>query len=337
MSHIGMTINRHILEQQQHYPQATGELSGLLTQIALAAKVISRQVNQASLIDILGATGERNVHGETVMKLDTFAHQAMVEALTYSGHVCALASEEAVEPIFLPADGLQGPYVVLFDPLDGSSNIDTGITIGTIFSVYRKQSAGKTATLADLLQRGDRQVAAGYIVYGSYTMLVYTTGRGVHGYTLAPTVGEFLLTHADITIPPRGTTYSANGGNYAYWQPEVQRYMDYLVEEAPADQRPYSHRYVGTLVADFHRTVLHGGIFFYPADIKDPRTPSGKLRLLYEAMPLAFIACAAGGRASTGVQDILTLEPTQLHERVPLFIGSRDDVTTAEAFCRGER
>ena len=337
MSHIGTTINRHILEQQQRYPQATGELSGLLTQIALAAKVISRQVNLAGLVDILGATATQNVHGETVMKLDEFAHHAMVEALTYSGHVCALASEESEEPIFLSPDAFHGPYIVLFDPLDGSSNIDSGITIGTIFSVYRKQSEGKEATLDDMLQRGDQQVAAGYVVYGSSTMLVYTTGTGVHGYTLAPTVGEFLLTHENMQIPARGTTYSANGGNYAYWLPEVQRYVDYLLEDDKASRRPYSQRYVGTLVADFHRTLLHGGIFLYPADTKDPKTPHGKLRLLYEAIPLAMVAREAGGHASTGLQDILTVQPTQLHERVPLFIGSRDDVAMAEAFVRGER
>jgi fructose-1,6-bisphosphatase I len=335
MSHIGMTINRHIMEQQRQFPEATGEFTGLLTQIALAAKVVSRQVNQAGLVDILGRAGARNVHGEDVMKLDVMAHQTMIEALEYCGHVCALASEESEEPIYLSTDAPRGPYIVLFDPLDGSSNIDTAVTIGTIFSVHRKISEGAEATLDDLLQPGYRQVAAGYVVYGSSTMLVYTTGTGVHGYTLAPTVGEFLLTREHIQMPAQGSTFSVNSGNTPYWSAEVQQYMDYLCQDDPASRRPYSMRYVGTLVADFHRTLLKGGIFLYPADSKDPKTPTGKLRLLYEAAPLALIAREAGGRASTGTQDILDLQPVELHQRVPLIIGSRDDVTMAEHFMQG--
>jgi fructose-1,6-bisphosphatase I len=224
---------------------------------------------------------------------------------------------------------------VLFDPLDGSSNIDTAVTIGTIFSVHRKISEGPEATLGDLLQPGYRQVAAGYVVYGSSTMLVYTTGTGVHGYTLAPTVGEFLLTREHIQMPAQGSTFSVNSGNTPYWAAEVKHYMDYLCQDDPASRRPYSMRYVGTLVADFHRTLLKGGIFLYPADTKDPKTPTGKLRLLYEAAPLALIAREAGGRASTGTQDILDLQPVELHQRVPLIIGSRDDVTMAEHFMQG--
>jgi fructose-1,6-bisphosphatase I len=223
--------------------------------------------------------------------------------------------------------------VVLFDPLDGSSNIDINITIGTIFSIYRKVSPGAESTMADLLQPGDRQVAAGYVVYGSSTMFVYTTGHGVHGYTLDPSLGEFLLSHEDIRMPKRGSVYSANEGNYHTWSPGVQHYVDSL--KAPQHQ-PYKGRYVGTLVADFHRTLLTGGIFLYPADITDANKPAGKLRLLYEAAPLAFVAQQAGGRASTGSEDILRLQPTHLHQRVPLIIGSAEDVATAEACIRQE-
>lgn len=334
MSRIGLTLSRHIMEQQRDYPGATGELTGLLTQIALAGKVIAREVNKAGLVNILGFTGEKNVQGEQVTKLDVFAHQTMIEALEASGHVCALASEEAAEPILPGPEQSRGPYVVLFDPLDGSSNIDINITIGTIFSIHRKVSPGDEATTADLLQPGTRQVAAGYVVYGSSTMFVYTVGRGVHGYTLDPTLGEFLLSHENIRMPKRGSTYSANEGNYHAWSPGVRQYVDSLKDP---QRKPYKGRYVGTLVADFHRTLLTGGIFLYPADMTDPQKPAGKLRLMYEASPLAFVAQQAGGRASTGHEDILQLQPAQLHQRVPLLIGSLEDVTTVEDYIRQER
>lgn len=226
-------------------------------------------------------------------------------------------------------DHPRGPYVVLFDPLDGSSNIDINITIGTIFSIRRKVSPGSAANIDDLLRPGTEQVAAGYVVYGSSTMFVYTTGRGVHGYTLDPSLGEFLLSHENIQMPQRGSTYSANEGNYHSWSSGVQQYVNSLKDP---QRKPYKGRYVGTLVADFHRTLLTGGIFLYPADMSNPHKPAGKLRLLYEAAPLALVAKQAGGRASTGTEDILGLQPTQLHQRVPLFIGSTDDVTTAEEF-----
>lgn len=333
MSRLGMTLSRHIREQQRDYPEATGELTGLLTQIALAAKVIAREVNKAGLVNILGFTGEKNVQGEQVTKLDVFAHQTMTEALEASGHVCVLASEEVAEPI-LPGPGhARGQYVVLFDPLDGSSNIDINITIGTIFSIQRRVSQGTDGTLEDLLQPGLRQVAAGYVVYGSSTMFVYTTGHGVHGYTLDPSLGEFLLSHPNIQMPKRGSTYSANEGNYHSWSPGVRQYVDGLKDP---QRKPYKGRYVGTLVADFHRTLLTGGIFLYPADMSNPQKPAGKLRLLYEASPLAFVAQQAGGRASTGMEDILSLQPAQLHQRVPLIIGSADDVTAAEDAIRQE-
>lgn len=337
MSRKGITLNRHILEQERNYPGATGEFTGLLTQMALAAKLISREVNKAGLVNILGFTGEHNVQGEKVQKLDVLANDTIVEAFEHSGHVCVMASEEAADPILLSSTYPRGQYALLFDPLDGSSNIDANISIGTIFSVHKKISTGANGTMDDLLQPGHRQVAAGYVVYGSSTMLVYTTGNGVHGYTLDPSVGEFLLSHENIQMPARGSIYSANEGNYQYWHPEVQRYIDYLHEKDPASKRPYSARYVGSLVADFHRTLLYGGIFLYPADTKDPKQPAGKLRLLYEAAPLALIAREAGGRASTGTEDILDLQPTKLHQRVPLFIGSRADVDTAEAFVQGKQ
>jgi fructose-1,6-bisphosphatase I len=321
------------MEQQRDYPGATGDLTGLLTQMTLAAKVIARQVNKAGLVNILGFTGEKNVQGEQVTKLDVFAHTTIIEALEASGHVCVMASEEAAEPLVPSPEHPRGQYVVLFDPLDGSSNIDINITIGTIFSIYRKVSPGAESTMADLLQPGDRQVAAGYVVYGSSTMFVYTTGHGVHGYTLDPSLGEFLLSHEDIRMPKRGSVYSANEGNYHTWSPGVQHYVDSL--KAPQHQ-PYKGRYVGTLVADFHRTLLTGGIFLYPADITDANKPAGNLRLLYEAAPLAFVAQQAGGRASTGSEDILRLQPTHLHQRVPLIIGSAEDVATAEACIRQE-
>jgi fructose-1,6-bisphosphatase I len=332
MSRIGIPLVRHIMEQQRGYPDATGDFTDLLTQIALAAKVIVREVNKAGLVNILGFTGQKNVQGEQVTKLDVFAHQTFIEALEASGHVCVLASEEAAEPIIPAPEYPRGPYMVLFDPLDGSSNIDINITIGTIFSIRRKLSPGLDATVADLLQPGTQQVAAGYVVYGSSTMFVYTTGHGVHGYTLDPSLGEFLLSHENIHMPKRGSTYSANEGNYHTWSPGVRRYIDSLKDP---QHKPYKGRYVGTLVADFHRTLLTGGIFLYPADVTDPKS-SGKLRLLYEAAPLAFVAQQAGGCASTGTEDILDVQPTQLHQRVPLIIGSAEDVAAAEDSIRRE-
>ena len=337
MSQIGIPLNRHIMEQQKHYPGATGDFTSLLTQIALAAKIISREVNKAGLVNILGFTGEKNVQGEAVKKLDVFANEKMIEALTYSGRVCVMGSEEEAEPITLPPEVPRGHYVVLFDPLDGSSNIEAAITIGTIFSIHRRLSSGPDGTLEDLLQPGRQQVAAGYVVYGSSTMMVYTTGNGVDGFTLDPSIGEFLLSHPNIRTPERGNTYSANEGNYQYWHPDVQRYMDYIHEKDPASKRPYASRYVGSLVADFHRTLLYGGVFLYPADSKDPKTPSGKLRLLYEASPLAMVIQAAGGKGSTGTENILDVQPQKLHQRVPLVIGSRAEVELAEDFFQGNR
>ena len=335
MDRKGMTLSQHLMDSRlggdnDRGCAGDGDLAGLLITLASAAKRISREVNHAGLVDILGFTGEHNVQGEVVRKLDVLAHDMLISALRPSGHVCALVSEEAEHPLFLAPHEPRGPYAVLFDPLDGSSNIDAGITIGTIFSVYR--AASPDATLPDLLQGGSRQVAAGYALYGSSTLFVYTAGAGVHSYTLDTGVGEFRLTHESVRMPERGTIYSANEANYPRWCTGVQRYIDTLKDPGSPVLATYSARYVGSLVADFHRTLLYGGLFLYPGDARD--APNGKLRLLYEAAPLARIAEAAGGRASTGSEDILALQPTALHQRVPLFIGSSEDVGAVEASIR---
>jgi len=327
-----VTIERHILEQQRLFPEATGEFTNLLYDIALAAKIIAREVTKAGLVEILGLAGVENVQGEQVMKLDVFANETLIRMNAHTGRLCVMASEENPDIIPIPEEYPCGRYVLIFDPLDGSSNIDVNASIGTIFSIHRKVSAGPRGTLEDCLQPGYKQAAAGYIIYGSSTMMVYTSGQGVHGFTLDPSVGEFLLSHPDIRIPPRGKYYSVNEGNYHYWSEGVRRYVDYLKTPDEATGRPYAGRYVGTLVADFHRNLLTGGIFMYPADTRDPKKPHGKLRLLYEAAPLAFIVEQAGGRASDGRQDILQIQPESLHQRVPLFIGSREDVDKAEEF-----
>jgi len=329
-----ITIERHILDQQRFFPRATGEFTYLLYDIALAAKIISREVSKAGLAEILGLAGEVNIQGEQVMKLDVFANETMIRMNDHTGRLCAMASEENPDVIPIPERFPCGKYVLIFDPLDGSANIDVNVSIGTIFSIHRKVSDERRGTLEDFLQPGYKQVAAGYILYGSSTMMVYTTGQRVHGFTLDPSVGEFLLSHPNIQIPPRGKYYSVNEGNYHYWSEGVRRYVDYLKASDEATGRPYSGRYIGTLVADFHRNLLAGGLFMYPADTRDPEKPRGKLRLLYEAAPLAFIVEQAGGRASDGTQDIMHIQPESLHQRVPLFIGSREGVDEAEQFIR---
>lgn len=332
-----ITLYRHIIEQERRYPEATGELSDLLADIALACKLISLEVNRAGLIDILGFAGTKNVHGEEVKKLDEFAHETLIRAMEASGHICAIASEESED--FIPVtEKFMGTrpmshYICHFDPLDGSSNIDANISIGTIFSIYKRlsQSSGP-GTLEDCLQKGRNQVAAGYVIYGSSTIMVYTTGGGVHGFTLDPTVGEFILFYENIKIPKRAKTYSVNEGNYSKWEPNLRKYVDNLKATDSTRNRPYSSRYVGSLVADFHRNLLYGGIFMYPADNKNK---NGKLRLLYEANPLAFIIEQAGGRASDGKQLILDVVPKDLHQKTPLFIGSEEDVKEAESYLSG--
>ena len=334
MAHGITTIERHILEHQRKYPDATGDLTGLLQNIALAAKIVSREVNKAGLINILGITGEINVQGEEVMKLDNYAQETFYNALDHTGHLCIMASEEEADTIPIPERFPAGKYAMSIDPLDGSSNIDVNVSIGTIFSIHRKISRGPRGSAEDVLQIGREQVAAGYIIYGSSTMMVYTTGNGVSGFTLDPSVGEFLLSHPNITIPKRGKIYSCNEGNYRYWSDGIKKYIKYLQEEDPETRRPYTARYIGSLVADFHRNLLKGGVFLYPADNKDPKKPHGKLRLLYECSPMAFIVEQAGGYASTGTGSVLDVEPMDLHQRVPLFIGSTEDVKDVERFIR---
>ncbi len=322
------TVQQHILDEERLYPGATGDFTALLTSLIVAAKIISREVNQAGLVKILGETGNINVHGEQVQKLDDFAQKTICRAMGHSGHLCVMASEEEEEIIPIPDGGKRGRYVLMFDPLDGSSNIDVNASIGTIFSIHRKITTGAPdGSLEDCLQKGTEQLAAGYFIYGSSTMMVYTTGHGVNGFTLDPSLGEFLLSHENIRVPMRGKMYSINEGNSHQWDAGTRRYIEYVKQEAKADGRPYSLRYIGSLVADFHRNLLKGGIFLYPG-------PKGKLRLLYEASPLAMIVEQGGGAASTGSQRILDVEPASLHQRVPLIIGSKEDVRLYEKFFR---
>ncbi len=329
-----ITIEHHIMMQERAHPGATGEFSQLMMDLALAGKIISREVNKAGLVEILGTTGATNIQGEVVQKLDEFANNILIDSLDHSGRVCIMASEEDSNPIEIPPNYPCGNYTIAFDPLDGSSNIDANVPVGTIFSIHRKISKGVAGDENDLLQVGRKQVAAGYIIYGSSTMMVYTTGNGVHGFTLDPSVGEFLLSHPNIKTPRRGRIYSANESNYHYWSEGIRRYIDHLKETDKASGRPYNSRYIGSLVADFHRNLLAGGVFLYPADLKDPKKPTGKLRLLYEAAPLAFVVEQAGGYASDGKRCILDIEPMSLHQRVPLFIGCYDDVRDIERFIQ---
>jgi fructose-1,6-bisphosphatase I len=325
----GWTIERHILEGQLQAKGATGELTALLQQITLCSKIIASRVNMAGLADVLGLTGETNVQGEEVQKLDELANNTLIRVLSRGGKVCVLGSEEEQQPIYTPEGYPSGKYVVMFDPLDGSSNIDVNVSIGTIFGIFeRRTKSGTPAEAADLLQPGTKQVAAGYIIYGSSTMFVYTTGQGVHGFTLDPAVGEFFLSHVNIRMPERGKIFSINEGNAGTWDAKVRGWVEWLKQPSAELNHPYSARYVGSLVADFHRTLLKGGVFAYPADKKNPQ---GKLRLMYEAAPLAMLAEQAGGAASTGRERILDIVPTELHLRVPLYIGSKGDVEDALA------
>lgn len=328
------TLARHIIEQEKKHPEATGELSNLLHDLSLATKVISLEVNKAGLVDILGFTGDNNVHGEQVKKLDMYAHDMMVRAMDHGGHLCAMASEEEEDIIHIPPHFHVGKYVLLFDPLDGSSNIDANVSIGTIFSIYKRVSPdNQPGTTEDCLQPGHQQVAAGYVIYGSSTMMVYTAGNGTHGFTLDPAFGEYILSHKNIQTPKKSKIYSINEGNYLYWHPGLKKYIKYLQDEDESTNRPYSSRYIGSMVADIHRNLLYGGIFMYPAD---SRNPNGKLRLMYECNPMAFILEQAGGRASNGKQRMLDIQPESLHQRIPIFIGSEDDVKMVEKFMAEE-
>lgn len=329
-----VTIERHILERQTAYPEARGDLTQLLYDIALTGKLIGREVNKAGLVDILGETGITNVQGERVQKLDDYANECFIKTFDHGGLLCVMASEEEDEAVPIPSRFECGDYVLLFDPLDGSSNIDANVSVGSIWSIYKRKTASGPGTIEDLLRQGSEQVAAGYIAYGSSTMMVYTTGTGVSGFTLDPSIGEFLLSHPDIQMPKQGSIYSLNEGYRNLLFDSTARFLDYLQEEDAETGRPYSGRYIGSMVADVHRTLLYGGIFMYPASKK---APGGKLRLMYEANPMGFIMEQAGGMASTGSERILDVQATELHQRVPLYMGSEETVKLAIEFETGVR
>lgn len=325
------TLGEFIIEKQHDFPHASGELSSLLASIRLAAKIVNREINKAGLVDIIGAVGHANIQGEEQQKLDVYANDKFKAALEARDQVCGVASEEENEAvIFNKALNKNAKYVVLIDPLDGSSNIDVNVSVGTIFSIYRRISpVGSPPTIDDFLQSGDKQVAAGYVIYGSSTMLVYTTGNGVNGFTYDPSIGSFCLSHENMKVPKDGFIYSINEGNYIRFPNGIKKYIKYCQENEPNSGRPYTSRYIGSLVADVHRNMLKGGIYLYPSTLSHPQ---GKLRLLYECNPIAFLVEQAGGMASDGKRRILDLKPTELHQRVPFFVGSQHMVQQVEEF-----
>jgi fructose-1,6-bisphosphatase I len=328
-----MTVESHILAMQRLHPSASGEFTSLLNDISFASKIISREVNKAGLVDILGATGDENVQGEQVQKLDDYANRIYKRCLGTRGQVCAIASEEDPEPSFIDSKEGSGRYVVLFDPLDGSSNIDASVSVGSIFSIYRRTSPLSKVGLKDILQPGRNLAAAGYVIYGSSTMMVYTTGHGTHGFTLDPSIGEFLLSHENIQTPFTARMYSVNEAHEPFWSAEIQeivRQLKYGRDSHQADGM--TARYIGSLVADVHRNLLYGGVFLYPPS---QDRPAGKLRLMYEAAPMAFIVENAGGYASDGRQSVLDIAPQRLHQRTPLYIGCRDTVLWIEKQLSG--
>jgi fructose-1,6-bisphosphatase I len=332
------TIERHILEEQSSHPEATGVLTSLLYDIALAGKVIASQTTRGGLVEILGKTGFTNIQGEEVMKLDELADRMIYRLNDHTGRLAVMASEEQEDILPVSTKYPVGKYVLLYDPLDGSSNIDYNVSIGTIFAIYRRKSSSGPGTLADCLQKGRDLIASGYLVYGASTMFVYSSGMRVHGFTLDPVVGEFLLTHPNIQIPEKPKYYSVNQGYEKFWSEGIRRFTKYLQGDEPDADGNYrkglSMRYIGSMVADFHRNLLGGGIYYYPADSKDPRYTQGKLRLCYEGAPLAFIAEQAGGTSTNGTQNLLDLQPEGLHQRTPLFIGNHELVEQAEEFIR---
>ncbi|RZM27923.1 MAG: class 1 fructose-bisphosphatase [Pedobacter sp.] len=322
------TLGQFIIEKQADFPYAKGELSRLLRDIGIASKIVNREVNKAGLVDILGAAGTVNIQGEGQQKLDVFANTQFISALTSGGECCIVATEEEDE--FVPIDSpvsKNAKYIVCIDPLDGSSNIDCNVAVGTIFSIYHRKSTSGVATIKDVLQKGTEQVAAGYVIYGSSTMLVYTTGKGVNGFTLDPSIGEFCLSHPNMKIPASGNIYSINEGNYVHFPAGVKKYIKYAQVEDKVTERPYTSRYIGSMVGDIHRNLIKGGIYIYPTTAS---SPNGKLRLLYECNPMAFIIEQAGGIASDGFNRILDIEPSELHQRTAIFIGSPEMVKVAE-------
>lgn len=334
MSQKNQTLGEFIIENQASFKYTSGELTKLLNSIRLAAKVVNHEVSKAGLVDIIGAAGDTNIQGEDQQKLDVYANEKFIQALTKRNIVCGIASEEEDHYITINSqdDNHQNKYIVLIDPLDGSSNIDVNVSVGTIFSIYRRVTPiGTPVTIADFLQKGNQQVAAGYVVYGTSTMLVYTTGDGVNGFTLNPAIGTFYLSHPNMEFPKDGRIYSVNEGNYIHFPQGVKNYIKYCQEEK--EDRPYTSRYIGSLVSDFHRNMIKGGIYLYP---KSSLNSDGKLRLLYECNPMAFIAEQANGKASDGFTRILDIEPSKLHQRVPFICGSKIMVEKAEEFMRNE-
>ena len=324
------TLGEFIIEHQNNFKYTSGELSRLINSIRLSAKVVNHEVNKAGLVDITGAVGETNIQGEDQQKLDVYANDVFIRTMTKRNIVCGIASEEEDDFIAVNSqDGNnQNKYVVLIDPLDGSSNIDVNVSVGTIFSIYRRVTPiGSPVQKEDFLQKGSEQVAAGYVVYGTSTMLVYTTGHGVNGFTLNPAIGTFYLSHPNMEFPEDGKIYSVNEGNYVHFPQGVKNYIKYC--QAEGEGRPYTSRYIGSLVSDFHRNMIKGGIYFYP---KSSKNEAGKLRLLYECNPMAFLAEQANGKASDGFSRIMDIEPTELHQRVPFFAGSVKMVEKAEEF-----
>ena len=332
MSQKNQTLGEFIIEHQSSFKYSSGELSRLINSIRLAAKVVNYEVNKAGLVDILGAAGDTNVQGESQQKLDVYANEKFIQMLTNRNIVCGVASEEENNFIAINSNDKnhQNKYIVLIDPLDGSSNIDVNVSVGTIFSVYRRiTDVGKPVILDDFLQKGSEQVAAGYIVYGTSTMLVYTTGNGVNGFTLNPAIGTFYLSHPNMQFPKNGKIYSVNEGNYIHFPQGIKDYIKYCQMEE--GDRPYTSRYIGSLVSDFHRNMIKGGIYLYP---KSSKTSAGKLRLMYECNPMAFLAEQANGKATNGVQRILDIQPIELHQRVPFICGSTNMVEDVEAFIK---
>ncbi|MGL5684139.1 MAG: class 1 fructose-bisphosphatase [Marinifilaceae bacterium] len=335
MTYKVTTLNQFIIEKQEEIPGATGEFSRILHHIGIAAKIVNREVNKAGLVDILGKSGIQNVQGEKQMKLDLFANTVFIQEMEASGECCGIASEENQDTIFINNRvSKNAKYIFCMDPLDGSSNIDVNVSIGTIFSIYKRKScAGCDVEERDFLQSGVDQVAAGYIIYGSSTMLVYTSGQGVNGFTLDPSIGEFCLSHPNIQTPTTGKIYSINEGNYAHFPSGVKKYIKYCQVIDKETNRPFTSRYIGSLVADFHRNLLKGGIFLYPETSKHAQ---GKLRLMYECNPIAFIAEQAGGKATNGSMRILELEPHNIHERTPFYTGSLEMVDKLQEFLKEE-
>lgn len=332
----GITVNEFILSRQKERPEATGAFTSILSELTVAAKIIARKVGKASLSDELDSIGSESDKEGIVQKLQEYANNTIVNRLSHVGYLCSMVSKIKTDLIPIPKKYAGGNYILIFDPLGSITNIDVHVTIGTVFSILKKESSGDLGLMTDVLQPGYKQVAAGYFIYGSSTIMVYTTGYGTHGFTLQPGIGEFLLSHTDIRIPETGKIYSVNEGNYYFWDERVQNLVEYFKTPDIKTNRPYTARYAGSFVTDFHRNLIKGGIYMYPADSKDPSELQGKLMLMSEVNPLAFIVEQAGGYASDGTKRILEIAPRYLHQRVPVFIGSKKDVKLAEEIFQGK-